>query len=190
MDATVARRLPCGSHLHRRERTLGDQTPRCGRRLSKSMAAGRLSMWRRMSGQNLIYCFACPGCGESIQLPRQSSLGSVGPSQFQCTSVWPILFLCSRFASINTVSPSDVHLATDLVVDRTRHLNSLWTIDGDCRLENCGKRHSLYTYSLSDADPHSILHTFLSTKPLISCLGGHPARFHRDYLTISRVLMS
>lgn len=75
-------------------------------------------------------------------------------------------------------------------MDKTRRLNALWAIDGDCRLENCGKRHSLYTYCLREADPDLILHTFMSINPNISCLGGHPAKFHRNYMTISRVVAS
>lgn len=143
-----------------------------------------------VSGPNLIYCFACPGCGEFIALPRQCPLGSVGPSQFQCTSVWPIHFLCSRFSTIGKVAPSAVHLATELLVDQTHRMNSLWAIDGDCRLANCGKRHSFYTYCLKDTEPSFILQTFMSTNPHVPCLGGHPAKFHRDYLTVSRLTMS
>lgn len=143
-----------------------------------------------MSGSDLIYCFTCPGCSESVALPRQSPLGSVGASQFQCTSAWPILFLCSRFSLIGLVSPSAVHLSANYLVDQTYRTNSLWAIDGDCRLENCGRRHSLYTYCLRDTDPISILHTFLSIHPHISCLGGHPAKFHRDHLTVSRLTVA
>lgn len=191
-DESGSRRPPEGRTMHRSKRAIRLlKFPHDGRRHSRTMGPRTfVEVEAYVSGPNLIFCFTCPGCGESITLPRQSVLGTVGSSDFLCTSAWPILFLCSRYSSISTVSSSAVHLATELLVDKTRRLNSLWAIDGDCRLENCGKRHSLYTYSLREADPGLILHTFMSVNPSIPCLGGHPARFHRDHLTISRLVTS
>jgi len=69
-------------------------------------------------------------------------------------------------------------------------MNSLWEIDGGCSLANCGKLHSIYTYRLTDADPDSIVHSFLSMNPHIPCLGGHPAKFQRDHLSANRLNMA
>jgi hypothetical protein len=143
-----------------------------------------------LAGANLIYCFQCPGCGELVCLPRQSPLGSFGASQYLCTGVWPIQFLCRRLSSIGAISQSAIHLSTELLIAQAARMNSLWEIDGECRLENCGKRHSIFTYYARDADPTSVSRMFISIHPAISCLGGHPAKFHRDHLTANRFLMS
>lgn len=87
------------------------------------------------------------------------------------------------------MSGSTVRLATDLVTGRTSRLNSLWEIDASCCLENCGKRHFVYTYCQKGADPDSILQKFMGVKPSIACLGGHTAKFHRDRLTASRLIL-
>jgi hypothetical protein len=68
-------------------------------------------------------------------------------------------------------------------------MNFFWEIHGDCCLENCGKRHAVYTYFQKGADPDSILQTFMGLKPSITCLGGHTAKFHRDRLTVNRLIV-
>lgn len=143
-----------------------------------------------MSGPNLTYHFPCPGCGESVALPPYSRLGWAGSSQFLHTAIWPILFLCPRYSFIREVPKSAVRLATELSIGQTYSMNSLWGIEGDCCLENCCKRHSIYSYGLKDSDPNSILHTFMSINPHIPCLGGHTAKFRREHLVVNRLTMS
>ncbi|MGB0063928.1 MAG: hypothetical protein WBP85_05730 [Terracidiphilus sp.] len=136
------------------------------------------------------YSFPCPGCGELIALPLQSRLGWAGSSQFLHTAIWPVLFLCNRYSSIAEVPFSSVRLATDLLIGQKHRTDYLLIIEGDCCLENCGKRHTIYTHCPSGADPQSILQTFLGVNPYIACLGGHPAKFHRDRLGFSRLSVS
>ena len=143
-----------------------------------------------MSGPNFSYCFSCPGCGEPVALPRQSRLGWAGSAQFLHTAVWPILFLCPRFSFISEVSRSAVSLATEVPLGHARRTNSLWEIAGDCCLESCNKRHYVYTYSLNDANPNVILHSFLGIKPAIVCLGGHSAKFQSGRLNVNRMAMA
>lgn len=132
---------------------------------------------------SVIYSFPCPGCRELIALPYQSSLGWAGSSQFLHTAVWPVYFLCHRLSSIAEVHPSSIRLATE----RMNPMNFILVINGDCCLENCGKRHAIYTHCPSGMEPSTILMTFLSVNPYIPCLGGHPAKFHRDRLGINRL---
>jgi len=75
------------------------------------------------------------------------------------------------------------------MIGQTMRKNCLWEIVGDCCLENCGKRHSVYTYCLKGADPNSIRQTFIAVKPSINCLGGHPAKFHRDRVSVNCLAM-
>ncbi len=136
------------------------------------------------------YSFPCPGCRELIALPPQSRLGWAGSSRFLHTAVWPISFLCNRYASIAEIPSSTIRLSTDLRIGKMQDANTILLIEGDCSLENCGKRHSIYTHYPGDTDANSILKTFLSVNPYITCLGGHPAKFHRDRLGVSRLLSS
>lgn len=142
------------------------------------------------AGLSINYSFPCPACRELIALPPQSRLGWAGSSQFLHTAVWPISFLCNRYASIAEIPSSAIRLSTDLVIGKMYRMDSILVIEGDCCLENCGKRHAIYTHYPSDTDANSILKTFLSVNPYITCLGGHPAKFHRDHLGVSRLLVS
>jgi hypothetical protein len=139
---------------------------------------------------SLNYSFPCPGCRELIALPPQSRLGWAGSSQYLHTAIWPMLFLCNRYASIAEVPPSAVRLASGLMIGRMSRMDSILVIEGDCCLENCGKRHEIYTHYPGDADQNSILQAFLRTNPFISCLGGHPAKFQRDRLIVNRLTMA
>jgi hypothetical protein len=124
----------------------------------------------------LLHCFLCPGCGESIFLPRQSSLGIADALLYLTTSIWPIRFLCSRLERMYEVRPVAVHLGTEAV----RHLPnqpSLWEIDCECSLESCGKRHCIYTTLPKESEPRMVTRLLLKSNPLVSCIGGHPAKF-------------
>jgi hypothetical protein len=143
-----------------------------------------------VTGPNLLYCFPCPGCGELVCLPRQSPLGSFTASQYLCAGIWPILFLCHRLSSINEVLQSAIHLATELSLGQAAGRKTLWEIDAECCLQNCGKRHSIYTCQSRDTDPATVSRLFMSIGPRIACLGGHPAKFHRDRLMANRFIMS
>ena len=143
-----------------------------------------------MSGPNLAYCFPCPGCGEFIFLPRQSALGFFSTSQYLCTGVWPILFLCTRLSSLGEVPRSAIHFATELSISGTKRTGTLWEIGGDCCLESCGKRHSIYAHFSAEADPAAVSRVFMTINPRIWCIGGHSAKFHRDHLIASRLLLS
>ncbi len=125
-----------------------------------------------------------------IALPPQSRLGWAGSSQFLHTAVWPITFLCNRYSSIAEIPSSAIRLSTDLLMGRINGIDTLLVIEGDCSLENCGKRHTIYTHCPSNTDSNSIIKGFLSVNPNIACLGGHPAKFHRDRLGVSRLLTS
>jgi hypothetical protein len=102
--------------------------------------------------------------------------------------VWPITFLCSRYSSIAAIPSSAIRLSADLLLGRVNGVDNLLVIEGDCSLENCGKRHAIFTHCPADADSSSIIKGFLSVSPNIACLGGHPAKFHRDRLGVSRLL--
>ncbi len=184
---------------HRRERTLGmtgKGTPVhrelpssswsfvqnvCGVVQVKDQKAARLSF---------TYSFPCPGCRELIALPPQSRLGWAGTSQFLHTAVWPITFLCNRHSSIAEIPASAIHLSTDSLNGKMYGVDTLLAIEGDCGLENCGKRHTIYTHCPSNTDSNLIIRGFLSLNPNVACLGGHPAKFQRDRLGVSRLLGS
>lgn len=141
------------------------------------------------AGLTVNYSFPCPGCGELIALPPQSRLGWAGSSQFLATAIWPIPFLCNRYTSVSEVPSSAIRLSADFLARQPRRADSFLIIEGDCCLENCGKRHFIYTHFPGDTEPGSILQTFLSSNPYISCLGGHTAKFQRDRLGISRLAL-
>ncbi|MGH9560405.1 MAG: hypothetical protein ACRD3S_03030 [Terracidiphilus sp.] len=142
---------------------------------------------QKAAGLSVSYSFPCPGCGEFIALPAQSRLGWAGSSQFLATALWPVPFLCNRHLSIAEVPSSAVRLATNLVVGQRHRADPIVVIEGDCCLENCGKRHAVYTHYPSGTNQNSILQAFLSCNPYISCLGGHSAKFHRDRLAVRRL---
>jgi hypothetical protein len=148
----------------------------------------KLQLGEALPGPELIYSFPCPGCGQFISLPRQSHLGSVSPSQYLCSAVWPILFICPQLSLMSAIPPSKIQLTPRLFNGKTPRMNTLWEIDAVCRLENCGRRRSVYTYCLNDTEPNSILQMFLNVRPQIDCLGGHPAKFHRDSLIANRLV--
>jgi hypothetical protein len=104
--------------------------------------------------------------------------------------VWPITFLCNRNSSIAEIPSSAICLSTDLLIGRISDMDTLLLIEGDCSLENCGKRHSIYTHCPHATNPNSLLQAFLSSNPYISCLGGHTAKFQRDRLGVSRLSIS
>jgi hypothetical protein len=128
---------------------------------------------------SLFYCFPCPGCGESIPLPRRSPLGIFYGQQFvSAIDIWPIWFLCLRAAKVREVIRSAIHLGTEAVQRHGARANSIWGIDCECTLDNCGKRHSIYTSYLRDSDPSALSRLLLDVHPMVPCLGGHPAKFH------------
>jgi hypothetical protein len=137
--------------------------------------------------RNLAYCFPCPGCGDLISLPQLSPLGGAFASQYQCTDLWPILFLCTRFAQIGEVRQETIHPGPDALIHKPDIPSSLWEIDCECSLENCRKRHTIYTLDLRDADPVAVSRMFLSINPEVACLGGHSAKLHRQHVTAYRV---
>lgn len=156
--------------------------------MQKAMASRPQDL--KAAGLSVNYSFPCPGCGELIALPPQSRLGWAGSSQFLPTAVWPVPVLCSRHASVAEVPSSSIRLSADFMSRKTQVVDSVLIIEGDCCLENCGKRHAIYTHCPADTDQTSILQTFLRTNPYITCLGGHPAKFQRDRLGVTRLTIA
>jgi hypothetical protein len=137
--------------------------------------------------QNLVFCFPCPACGELIPLPAQGALGAIAAFQYYCAYVWPIRFFCQRFSVVREVSGSTIHLASEKMISQTSRQRSLWQIDCECCLENCGKLHSIYTGYERDAPPDVLCRKLFSSNPMVKCLGGHPAKFRREHLTAFRL---
>ena len=136
----------------------------------------------------LLYCFPCPGCGESIPLPRRSALGiHYGQQYVSATDAWPIRFLCFRAAKVYEVLRSAIHLGTEAARRQGAAVTSIWAIDFECTLDNCGKRHSIYTNYLRDAEPSALSRMLLGVHPTVPCIGGHPAKFRNGRVTAYRL---
>ena len=135
----------------------------------------------------LIYCFGCPGCGETVVLPRTSALGTSDSLQYFFTNQWPVRYLCHRTEHIYEISKAAIRLGCEFQQAKTTASVSMWSIECECAVESCGKRHAIYTTEARDVQPAALAGQFFKMNPAVVCLGGHSAKFSRARMAAFRL---
>ena len=102
-----------------------------------------------------IYQLECPGCGESIVLPRQSPLGKYAGLEYQRQGIWPPIFLCRQTERLYEVS-SLIHSIEVTRLPLKSDL-SLWEIDCECAYNHCGKMNLIFAKYSTTVNPGAIV---------------------------------
>jgi hypothetical protein len=127
-----------------------------------------------------VFHFQCPLCHEHMILPRQSPLGTYVGQQYQPSGIWPINFLCFRFAQVSLVPRDSIHLDTIVVQAPVSGEAALWQIECECVHKDCGMHHAIYTKYLADENAENVARLLLDPTPLIACTSEHNAEFSAE----------
>jgi hypothetical protein len=127
-----------------------------------------------------VFLFNCPLCHEHVVLPRQSPLRTYVGQQYRPSGIWPIDFLCFRYAQVSQVPVESIRLDVIVVPGPVSGEAALWQIECECVHENCGMLHTIYTKYLADESAKNVERLLLEPVPLVACTHEHNADFSAD----------
>ncbi len=148
-----------------------------------------------MTDAVLLYQVQCPLCDESIDLPRQSPLGTFSGLQRQPSRKWPITFLCRERELMCQMEapqgdPNSVVVGTTIA---ERQL-VLYEIECECAHENCERNVAIYTTDFAVASEDQIVDKLLRglstpSPPVRFPSGSHDLELRRDEIYLARLTL-
>jgi hypothetical protein len=104
-----------------------------------------------------LFVLHCPGCQETIVLPRRSLLGTCGHLQYRPTDIWPLTYLCQYCGLVSELQAEAIRLESVEAPDQSQHSESLWSFEFSCGRANYERHLTIYTKGLKGGAQRDVI---------------------------------
>jgi len=128
-----------------------------------------------------LFVLHCPGCSETIVLPRRSPLGTYGNLQYQPTDMWPLTYLCQSCGLVSELQVEEIHLEDVRALAQSIHSENLWRYDFSCGQGNSYMMIAIHTKGLKGAAQGDVIDNVLGKTSFCADLATAKLQWTSEY---------